>query len=97
MYPNLILSSFHLPKNENKLKNFNWRKPGTGMIDYALNLQKYDKSKCSIIGDKLTDMEAGNNALVKTNILFNNDKINKYKKTCKFFEINCLTEAIKYL
>ena len=62
VYPNLILSSFHLPKNENKLENYNWRKPGTGMFDYALNLQKYEKSRCSIIGDKLTDLIAGNKA-----------------------------------
>ncbi len=66
-YPNLILSSFHLPKNENQLKNYNWRKPGTGMINYALNLQKYDKSKCGLIGDKLTDLIAGNKAGIPKN------------------------------
>ena len=52
LYPDLILSSFHLPKNENKLENFNWRKPGAGMINYAINLQKYEKSESGIIGDK---------------------------------------------
>ena len=62
IYPNLILSSFHLPNNDNKLENYNWRKPGTGMINYALDLQKYDKSKCGLIGDKLTDLIAGNEA-----------------------------------
>ena len=62
VYPNLFLSSFHLPKNDNNLKNYNWRKPGTGMINYALKLRKYEKSKCGLIGDKLTDLEAGNNA-----------------------------------
>ena len=62
LYPDLILSSFHLPKNENKLEDFNWRKPGTGMINYAINLQKYKKSECGLIGDKLSDLIAGNNA-----------------------------------
>ena len=62
LYPDLILSSFHLPKNENKLEDFNWRKPGAGMIDYAINLQKYEKSECGLIGDKLSDLMAGNNA-----------------------------------
>lgn len=62
LYPDLILSSFHLPKNENKLENFNWRKPGAGMINYAINLQKYEKSESGIIGDKLTDLKAGNRA-----------------------------------
>ena len=62
LYPDLILSSFHLPKNENKLKDFNWRKPGAGMINYAINLQKYEKSESGLIGDKLTDLIAGVNA-----------------------------------
>ena len=62
LYPDLILSSFHLPKNENKLENFNWRKPGEGMINYAINLQKYEKSESGLIGDKLTDLMAGNRA-----------------------------------
>ena len=62
LYPDLILSSFHLPKNENNLKDFNWRKPGTGMINYAINLKKYDKSESRLVGDKLTDLIAGNKA-----------------------------------
>jgi len=59
LYPDFILSSFHLPNNENNLQDFNWRKPGTGMIDYAFNLKKYNKLKSFIIGDKLTDLKAG--------------------------------------
>ena len=62
LYPDMILSSFHLPKNENKLDNFNWRKPGAGMINYAINLQKYEKSESGLIGDKLTDLMAGKSA-----------------------------------
>ena len=59
LYPDFILSSFHLPDNENNLQDFNWRKPGTGMIDYACSVKKYNKSKSIIIGDKLTDLQAG--------------------------------------
>lgn len=59
LYPELILSSFHLPENQNNLSDFNWRKPGTGMIDYALKLGKYNKLKSAILGDKLTDLIAG--------------------------------------
>ena len=62
LYPDLILSSFHLPKNENKMPDFNWRKPGAGMINYAINLQKYEESESALIGDKLTDLIAGNSA-----------------------------------
>ena len=59
LYPEIILSSFHLPENQNKLKDFQWRKPGTGMINYALNYGKYDKKKSAILGDKLTDLISG--------------------------------------
>ncbi len=59
IYPEFILSSFHLPNNSNNLDNYNWRKPGTGMIDYALNKSKFNTSKSFIIGDKLTDLIAG--------------------------------------
>ena len=76
VYPNLILSSFHLPNNDNKLGNYDWRKPGTGMINYALDLQKYDKSKCGLIGDKLTDLIAGNKAGL-SNICYIKSKLHK--------------------
>ena len=57
-----------------------------------------DMSESILIGDKISDIKAGNNALVKTNILFNKKK-KKYKKNnlYKFIEINSLTEALKYL
>jgi len=76
LYPDLILSSFHLPKNENKLKDFNWRKPGAGMINYAINLQKYEKSESGLIGDKLTDLIAGVNAGL-SNIAYIKSEIHK--------------------
>ena len=76
MYPDLILSSFHLPKNENKLKDFNWRKPVAGMINYAINLQKYEKSESGLIGDKLTDLIAGVNAGL-SNIAYIKSEIHK--------------------
>ena len=59
IYPELILSSFHLPNNSNNLDNYNWRKPGKGMIDYALNFLEFNTSNSFIIGDKLTDLIAG--------------------------------------
>tara|TARA_Y100001968_G_C19452094_1_gene769432 strand:+ start:4341 stop:4970 length:630 start_codon:yes stop_codon:yes gene_type:complete len=56
LYPNLILASFHLPGNKNNLSNYQWRKPGKGMFDYAINLNSYDTSTSIMIGDKLTDL-----------------------------------------
>ena len=55
-YPKYILASFHLPNNENKLDNFNWRKPGTGMFEYTFKNQKYNKKDSYMIGDKLSDL-----------------------------------------
>ncbi len=56
LFPDLILASFHLPDNKNKLPNFEWRKPGKGMFNYTFNLKKYLPSKSIMIGDKLTDL-----------------------------------------
>ena len=42
VYPDLILASFHMPENKNNLNNYNWRKPGIGMFEFALNFGKYD-------------------------------------------------------
>lgn len=76
IYPDLILSSFHLPNNVNNLNDYNWRKPGTGMIDFALEKRKYNKLKSFIIGDKLTDLVAGyNSGLAK--ILYIQSRLHK--------------------
>tara|TARA_Y100000389_G_scaffold197899_1_gene233387 strand:- start:9819 stop:10379 length:561 start_codon:yes stop_codon:yes gene_type:complete len=76
------------------LKDSYDRKPNPGMFLKAQKEFNLDMNKSICIGDKISDLEAGKNALVKTNILFNKDKI---KKIHNFKEINCLTEALKYL
>ena len=45
--------------------NDQWRKPGSGMIKYELEKTKCDPSECIIIGDKKSDMEAGNRIGIK--------------------------------
>lgn len=49
--------------------NDDWRKPGSGMIKYELEKTKCEPSKCIIIGDKKSDMEAGNRIGIKRKIL----------------------------
>ena len=93
LYPDLILSSFHLPKNENKLEDFNWRKPGPGMINYAINLQKYKKSECGLIGDKLSDLKAGNNSGL-SNIA--HIKSDLHKDECSLIKSWSLNNKIAY-
>ena len=56
LHPNLILTSFHLPNNQSNLENFNWRKPGEGMFNYALTTNNYDVSRSIMIGDKISDL-----------------------------------------
>ena len=78
------------------LKDSNDRKPNPGMLLKAQKDFDLDMKKSILIGDKITDIEAGYNALVGTNILFNKNK-NKNKKLFNFLEIVSLIEAIKYL
>ena len=79
--PDLILTSFHLPNNKSNLKNFNWRKPGTGMFEYAFEKYNFDPNKSIMVGDKLTDLIPANNCriskliYIKSGIHFN--EINK--------------------
>jgi D-glycero-D-manno-heptose 1,7-bisphosphate phosphatase len=90
---------FHPSKGVGKyLKDSFDRKPNPGMLLRAKKKFNLDMNESILIGDKISDIKAGNNALVKTNILFNKKK-KKYKKNnlYKFIEINSLTEALKYL
>lgn len=76
------------------LKDSYDRKPNPGMLLRAQKDFNLDMNKSILIGDKMSDIDAGRNALVKTNILFNK---NKNRKLNSFLEISCLTEALKYL
>ena len=64
-------------------------------IDYVLKDFNLDMSKSILIGDNISDIEAGKNASVKTNILL--DKNNNKIKRSDFIKINSLDEALKYL
>jgi D-glycero-D-manno-heptose 1,7-bisphosphate phosphatase len=80
------------------LKDSYDRKPNPGMLLKARKKFNLDMNKSILIGDKISDIEAGIKSSVKTNILFNNkeDNIQNINKNYKFIEINCLTEALKY-
>lgn len=78
------------------LKNSYDRKPNPGMLLRAQKDFNIDMDRSILIGDKISDIEAGIKALVKTNILLNRNKV-KNKKFSDFIEIHSLTEALKYL
>ena len=72
------------------------RKPNPGMLLRAKKDFNLDMNKSILIGDKMSDIDAGRNALVKTNILFNRNNVGS-KKLRDSIEINSLTEALKHL
>ena len=71
------------------------RKPNPGMLLKAKEDFNLDMNSSILIGDKVSDVDAGINANVKTNILLN-QKNNKYDDS-KFITINKLREAIQFL
>jgi D-glycero-D-manno-heptose 1,7-bisphosphate phosphatase len=68
---------YHCPHHPNKsiIKklniNCNCRKPRTGMIQKAENDHKLNLQECWLVGDKLSDIQAGNTSKLAGNILVN--------------------------
>ena len=70
------------------------RKPNPGMILKACNEFEVDIDNSILVGDKISDIDAGISAGIKTNLLFNN----KIKENKNFFiKINKILEIEKYL
>ena len=86
-------------------KDHETRKPRAGMIHLAADEFDLDLSSSILIGDKETDIEAGNNAGVGTNILYlDKGKSNvqfakkiRFDKDLKCYKVNSLLEAIALL
>ena len=72
------------------------RKPKPGMILEAKRRFGLDLTKSIFIGDKITDMKAGNSASVGINLLLGNQK-KPEEVSLKFTRIYNLIEAVKYL
>lgn len=58
----------------------NCRKPKTGMVDYLCEKYKIDRSKSLLIGDKIWDIQCGENAGIKSYLLENEDYFELGKK-----------------
>ena len=103
VYPDLILASFHMPENKNNLNNYNWRKPGIGMFEFALNFGKYDSKNVIMVGDKISDLLPAEKCKIKKlfyiqsklhkNELSKMEEWNKIKKI-KINQIHKLNEFI---
>ena len=61
----------HEAKDQYKISNHSWRKPNIGMLLEAQKVFKINMSKSWIIGDSLSDIQAGINAGIKGGIYLN--------------------------
>ena len=92
-----------MPENKNNLNNYNWRKPGIGMFEFALNFGKYDSKNVIMVGDKISDLLPAEKCKIKKlfyiqsklhkNELSKMEEWNKIKKI-KINQIHKLNEFI---
>jgi D-glycero-D-manno-heptose 1,7-bisphosphate phosphatase len=86
-------------------KDHETRKPKPGMIQLAADEFDLDLSSSILIGDKKTDIQAGNSAGVGVNILYSDTKNSnkqfsnkfRFENELQFYEVNSLLEAISLL
>ena len=89
----IFFSPFHPEAGIGEYKKDSYlRKPNPGMLFNAQKKYKIDLSKSIIVGDNISDIEAGQSAGVGTNILFSKDEL--FKDT---IIVKHLSEAINYL
>ena len=93
----VYFSPYHPTKGIGKYKkDHETRKPKIGLITRAKIRLNLSLDKSVLIGDNLTDIQAGISSGVAKNILFSSNKI-VHKQHHNFTVINCLYEANKYL
>jgi D,D-heptose 1,7-bisphosphate phosphatase len=80
-------------------KNCSCRKPGTGMIDAAVKKHNIDVNNSWLIGDRHTDIEAGNKSGLQTILLTDEPKINESKSNLRIpkFTFNNLKLSVKFI
>jgi len=79
-------------------KNHITRKPNPGMINLLSKKHSIDLPSSILIGDKISDIEAGTKANIRSNFLIDNKiQINPLKyKRLKFIQIRHISEVIKF-
>lgn len=78
-------------------RNSFFRKPGPGMILKAAKRFSVDLSESILIGDQLTDIEAGMNAGIKRNILIVSPKVGDLKYSAEYIKVNSLKDALDHI
>ncbi|MCP9882387.1 HAD-IIIA family hydrolase [Cyanobium sp. Alchichica 3B3-8F6] len=83
--PDMILSSFYHPIFSKTNCNSSWRKPGSGMFRYALDILDVDINKCIMIGDRPSDVLAAEAVGISTNYLL---KTERYADEICLYKVN---------
>ena len=92
----IFFSPYHPEHGKGKYKlNSILRKPSPGMLIMAKQKYEIDMKSSILIGDKITDIQAGNRAGVGTLILYGNQYKNCSIYNC--IQINNLTEALPFI
>lgn len=73
------------------------RKPKPGMIKRAEKEFMIDLSRSILIGDRLTDIQAGINAGIQTNVLYQTDLTIDAGSDLQYFSVSNLYQASLYL
>lgn len=96
----VFYSPFHPKYAKGKyLLKENTRKPGAGMFEEAFKAFKIKKENSIMIGDKITDIEAGKLAGIKNNLLLTNNmtKSNKFYISRSIKTIQSLSNAKDFI
>lgn len=73
------------------------RKPNPGMITKAIQDHNLAIERCILIGDRMSDIDAGISAGIKTNILLNEGSDGLVTEANTYFVVNSLKSAANYL
>lgn len=77
----------------NYKQDHEFRKPNPGMIKKAAEEFYVDLSKSVLIGDKLTDIQAGKNAGIGTNIIYLGNDGAKPRSSLTYYSVSTLYDA----
>jgi len=80
-------------KNSIYTQNKNLRKPNVGMLQNAFIKHNLRRESSILVGDKLSDIQAGNNFGINSSILYDN----KFKSPKRSFENMWVVNNLKYI
>jgi D-glycero-D-manno-heptose 1,7-bisphosphate phosphatase len=94
-----VLDVFYCPHHpegivEPLTKECKCRKPNTGMIEQALEKYEIDLENSILVGDRISDVQAGFNAGIKNLVLLNSKYLSDNEPT--YFEVSAFTNLYDF-